>query len=252
MLPFDLWRLIHQRNFIQQPSCFFRRSLIERVGPIDENLHYVLDWDLWIRFGAYRGLYVDEFWSYNRVYGGNKTQSGQLRRWAEIRRMVRRYTNARWPPVVWLYFLEAILQLVRGGRVPDRLERWLLRVFTRGMRQDMSGRYADGGVGGRFRFSVANPNGRRHITLALSPLSRYDRSRRGAAPVTVRWRASGGGEGALTLLENAAEQQFVISPERASSFIHVTCWSDHPGVDLGGGGGLPARRIIGFLDSVHM
>lgn len=250
VLPFDLWRLIHQRNFIQQPSCFFRRSLLERVGPIDEGLHYVMDWDLWIRFAAYRGLYVDDFWSYNRVHRENKTQSGQFRRWAEIRRMVRRYTDARWPPVVWLYFLEAILQLVRGRRVPDRLERLLLRVFSQGMRKDMSGRYADGGVARRFRFSVGNTHGRRQITLTLSPLSRYDRSRQGAAPVTVRWRASGGGEGVFTLLENGAEQRFGISPKGDEAFVHVTCWSDHPGVPLGRGGGLPARRIIGFLDSV--
>ena len=32
VLSFDLWRLIHQRNFIQQPSCFFRTSLLEEVG----------------------------------------------------------------------------------------------------------------------------------------------------------------------------------------------------------------------------
>ena len=102
VLTFDLWKLIHQRNFIQQPSCFFRRSLIDRVGPIDERLHYVMDWDLWIRFAAYRGLYVDEFWSYNRVHRQNKTQSGHFRRWAEIRRMVRRYTDVRWPPVMSL------------------------------------------------------------------------------------------------------------------------------------------------------
>jgi len=252
VLTFDLWKLIHQRNFIQQPSCFFRRSLIERVGPIDESLHYVMDWDLWIRFAAYRGLYVDEFWSYNRVHGANKTQSGQFRRWAEIRRMIRRYTDSPWPPVMWLYFLEAILQRVRGGHVPDSLEQALLHVFSRGMRRDMSGRYADGGVARRFRFSLGNPAGRRQITLTLSPLSRYDRSRRGAPPVTVRCRTSAGGGGVFSLLENGAEQQFVITAKRSSPFVHVTCWTDHPGVPLGRGAGLPARRIIGFLDAAEV
>jgi GT2 family glycosyltransferase len=250
VLTFDLWKLIHQRNFIHQPSCFFRRSLIERAGSIDESLHYVMDWDLWIRFAAYRGLYVDDFWSCNRVYRNNKTQSGRLRRWAEIRRMIRRYTDARWPPVVWLYLLEAILQLIRAHQIPGRLEPVLLHLFNRGMRQDMSGRYADRGVSRRFRFSVVSPFAR-HITLTLSPLSRYDRSRCGAEPVIVRWRASGGGEGVFTLLETGAEQQVVISPNIASPFIHITCWSDHPGVAVGAGGGLPARRIVGFLDDVQ-
>lgn len=123
VLTFDLWRLIHQRNFIQQPSCFFRRSLIERVGGVDEKLHYVMDWDLWIRFAAYRGVYVDDFWSYNRVHRDNKTQSGPFRRWAGIRRMVRRYTDAPWPPVVWLYLLEAVRQRLCLRRVPGSLHR---------------------------------------------------------------------------------------------------------------------------------
>lgn len=252
VLTFDLWKLIHQRNFIQQPSCFFRRSLFERVGPVDESLHYVMDWDLWIRFAAYRGLFVDEFWSYNRVHSANKTQSGQFRRWAEIRRMVRRYTSSPWPPVTSLYLLEALLQRMRGTSVPDSVEHALAEMFTRGMRRDMSGRYADGGVARRFRFSLGNPQGRRRITLTLSPLSRYDRSRRGAAPVTLRCRTSAGGSGVFTLLENGAEQQFAITANESSPFVHVTCWTDHPGVRLGRGAALPARRIVGFLDAVEV
>ena len=249
VMTLDLWRLIHQRNFIQQPSCFFRRSLIDRVGPVDENLHYVMDWDLWIRFAAYRGLYVDDFWSYNRVHRENKTQSGHFRRWAEIRRMVRRYTDARWPPVISLYLLEAILHRLRGRRIPGVIERGLVRVFSLGMRRYMSGRYADGGVGRNFRFSVGEPRDR--VTLTLTPLSRYDHSRLGDEPVTIRWRANTGGAGVLSLRETGAPQHFAISPGRQSPFVHVTCRSDHPGVCLGAGGGLPARRIIGFLDAVE-
>jgi hypothetical protein len=252
VLTFDLWRLIHQRNFIHQPSCFFRRSLIERVGPIDESLHYVMDWELWIRFAAYPGLYVDEFWSYNRVHRENKTQSGQFRRWAEIRRMVARYTDAPCPPVAWLYLLEAILQRARGGGVPESLQQVLLRVFSRGMRHDMSGRYADGGVARRFRFSVGNPHGRERLTLTLSPLSRYDRSRHGAEPVVVRYRSSLGDGGVFTLVESGTEQRFVIAVTRRAPLMHFTCWSDHAGVPLGHGAGLPARRIIGFLDAVEV
>jgi GT2 family glycosyltransferase len=32
------------------PSSFFSRSLLDRVGGIDENLHYLMDIDLWNRF----------------------------------------------------------------------------------------------------------------------------------------------------------------------------------------------------------
>jgi glycosyltransferase involved in cell wall biosynthesis/SAM-dependent methyltransferase len=252
VLAFDLWRLIHQRNFIQQPSCFFRRSLLERVGPLDERLHYVMDWDLWIRFAAYRGLYVNDFWSYNRVYGDNKTQSGQLRRWREITTMVRRYTDVRRPPVMQLYLLEALLQLVRSGRLPARLEDPLAREFQRGMQRHMSGRYPDGSVRPRFRVSVGNPHHHPALALTLSPLSRYHRSRLGAEPVQVNWRSSGGRQGSFTLLENGAPQRFVISPDlSASPFVHLTCWSDHPGMARRRGDRWPVRRIIGFLDDVE-
>ena len=253
VLTFDLWRLIHQRNFIQQPSCFFRRSLIDRVGGVDEKLHYVMDWDLWIRFAAYRGLYVDDFWSYNRVHRGNKTQSGQLRRWREIRAMVRRYTDARWPPVVWLYLLEALIQLVRSQGFSPILEGRLLRVFWRGMQRDMSGRHIDGSVGSRFRFSLGNPDRHRDIELTMSPLSRYDRSRLGAPPVTLQWRSSAGARGTFTLIENGREQRFVMCPgESPSDFVHVTCKSDYPGTPLASGGRLPSRRIVGFLDGIKI
>jgi hypothetical protein len=70
--------------------------------------------------------------------------------------------------------------------------------------------------------------------------------------VTVRWQTSAGGAGELALLENGAEQRFVITVERPSPFVHVTCSADHAGVHLGAGAGLPARRIVGFLDDVDV
>ncbi len=38
-------------GFCQQ-STFWRRSLLESAGLLDENLHYMMDWDLWLRFFA--------------------------------------------------------------------------------------------------------------------------------------------------------------------------------------------------------
>lgn len=42
-----------QRNYsgcwISQPSCFFSRDLFTRVGALDQTLHYVMDWDLWLK-----------------------------------------------------------------------------------------------------------------------------------------------------------------------------------------------------------
>ncbi len=44
----DLARL-GQENLIAQPSCFFRDTLYRDVGGLNYDLHYTMDWDLWIR-----------------------------------------------------------------------------------------------------------------------------------------------------------------------------------------------------------
>lgn len=41
-------RLFHA-GIISQPSCFFSRAAYERAGGLNRDLHYVMDWDLWIR-----------------------------------------------------------------------------------------------------------------------------------------------------------------------------------------------------------
>lgn len=62
-------------NPISQPSCFFRRSAVERIGGLDTRLHYVMDWDLWVRL-VEAGEHlepIDEIWS--AVFWGPKTKT---------------------------------------------------------------------------------------------------------------------------------------------------------------------------------
>jgi glycosyltransferase involved in cell wall biosynthesis len=37
-------------NYIPQPACFFRKSLLVRNPPLDEALHYSMDFELWVYF----------------------------------------------------------------------------------------------------------------------------------------------------------------------------------------------------------
>jgi len=48
---FDVNRLISEDNIIMQPSTFFKRSVFEEVGGLDESLEFAMDYDLWIRIG---------------------------------------------------------------------------------------------------------------------------------------------------------------------------------------------------------
>jgi len=50
--PFDLVTILF-RNGIKQPTVFMRRKVVEKLGGVDEQLHYVMDRDLWLRAGLF-------------------------------------------------------------------------------------------------------------------------------------------------------------------------------------------------------
>lgn len=83
---------------IHQPSCFWRRSLHERVGGPDESLHFGMDWDLWLRFARAGAWFAttDEALSVYRVTGSNKTSVGGERRNREMYDILRQYNRGEW------------------------------------------------------------------------------------------------------------------------------------------------------------
>ncbi len=40
------------KNVIAQPSVFFRKEVLDKVGYLDTTLHYAMDLDLWVRIGS--------------------------------------------------------------------------------------------------------------------------------------------------------------------------------------------------------
>ena len=44
-----LYETLLYHDYLGQPAVFFRRTLLEKVGPVDESLHYCMDWDLFLR-----------------------------------------------------------------------------------------------------------------------------------------------------------------------------------------------------------
>lgn len=96
-------RLVTQRDLavmnvndpIHQPSCFWRRDLHDRVGGLDESLHYGMDWDLWLRFaqaGARFGT-TDQVLSRYHMTGTNKTSVGGDERNRELYELTCRYNK---------------------------------------------------------------------------------------------------------------------------------------------------------------
>ena len=75
--PFDYKRLA-TFNFICQPSTFFKKDVLDEVGGVDTNLHYVMDYELWIRMAQkFQFGYLEEFLSTYRLHQESKTVSSR-------------------------------------------------------------------------------------------------------------------------------------------------------------------------------
>jgi glycosyltransferase involved in cell wall biosynthesis len=70
------YRMMAAFNYVCQPSVFFRREALEKTGVLDQDLKFVMDYDLWIRMAAqYNFTYLPEFLSSYRLHKESKTIS---------------------------------------------------------------------------------------------------------------------------------------------------------------------------------
>lgn len=90
--PFSVRRLA-TRCIISQPATLVRRTAWQAVNGLDENLHMVMDYDLWWRLHSYGGAlrYVEEFVAVNREHELTKTSSQRQRHYREAIATVRKH-----------------------------------------------------------------------------------------------------------------------------------------------------------------
>ena len=79
-----------------QPGIFFRRKVLNEVGPLDERLRYVMDFDLWLRMAErYPFNYLDVILGNCRMHSESKTMT-QIRYFhLERYQVTQRYTATR-------------------------------------------------------------------------------------------------------------------------------------------------------------
>ncbi len=83
-------KLLLNTCILSQPSVFFRRSIYDKVGGIRDDLHYCLDYNLWLKFyqaGA-NFLYIKKPLSATRIYDATKSATGGEKFVEEIRSML--------------------------------------------------------------------------------------------------------------------------------------------------------------------
>ena len=91
----DVSDLLLRSNTLSQPSCFARRAAVESVGGLDESLHYVMDWDLWIRLhqGGARFKRIEETLSSVHMGANTKTDAISIQRLSEVCKLVNRHAG---------------------------------------------------------------------------------------------------------------------------------------------------------------
>jgi glycosyltransferase involved in cell wall biosynthesis len=114
---FDKKAFTHGLNYILQPSTFINRNALEQVGYINENLHYGMDSDLWMRLsnlGAPQA--IQAVISASREYADTKTSSGSFKRVEELRQIAMTHSGLAMTPGVLCYFCDTLNRYVTQNR----------------------------------------------------------------------------------------------------------------------------------------
>lgn len=106
-----------RENFIPQPAVFWRREFGERIGTLDESLHYTMDYDLWLRMSAIQPPYVlrrplAKF----RLHAASKSGQFDRRQFDEQYEVACRYANDRWTRFSHRAHVEKIVLAYRAMR----------------------------------------------------------------------------------------------------------------------------------------
>ena len=89
--PFSPTRLAEE-CFISQPAAFVRREVFRVIGPLDPDLQYCMDYDLWIRIAKrFELFYLEEFLAGSREHAETKTLRDRDRVYREILEVTTRH-----------------------------------------------------------------------------------------------------------------------------------------------------------------
>jgi hypothetical protein len=102
------WR----RNWIAQPSVFFRRSAWQQVGPLDTSLHWAMDFDLWLELLDVGPIATtDRVLAAFRQHPEGKCSAGLQQMREETRRVVTRHATVEELAELYGDMYEEVLRL---------------------------------------------------------------------------------------------------------------------------------------------
>jgi glycosyltransferase involved in cell wall biosynthesis len=87
---------------MHQPSIFWRREVFETVGPLDESLHLIMDFDYWAKIAeAYAFTNVNAVLSCRNQHPQAKTSDNCAGYFADLYKHRARYWGSRWSFGYW-------------------------------------------------------------------------------------------------------------------------------------------------------
>ncbi len=139
-IPFDYHILLYGLDYIAQPTVFFRRHVFDQVGYLDENLHYGLDWEYWLRLAnhGYQFAHLSHYLAATRWHPTAKTLVAPPQLYAEHQAIRQKYwrgyqfQNPRWQGwyAAWLNKAyrakRQAIKLLRRGHIDLFPADWLM------------------------------------------------------------------------------------------------------------------------------
>ncbi len=110
-------------NVIFGPTTFWRRSVYEKLGPIDESLHYTMDTEYWARLSmnGYKQVRVNHYcWAF-RMHPQSKTaEYGEHKLTSDVKSIIdaeHEYIKEKtgYAPTKLLYYILLFLRLIDGS-----------------------------------------------------------------------------------------------------------------------------------------
>jgi glycosyltransferase involved in cell wall biosynthesis len=104
--------------YIPQQSSFFRANIWQRVGPLDPDFYFAVDYDLWVRIAKENEIiYVPRLWASFRLHGTAKSIADDIRCWPEMLKVHHREGGTIFSFIYLRYYMRKLLgPLIRWRR----------------------------------------------------------------------------------------------------------------------------------------
>lgn len=129
-ISFDYNILLYGLDYISQPTAFFRRRIFDKIGYLDESLHFGLDWEYWLRIASHGGKFahIPHYLAATRWHSQAKTLDAPPQMYAEHQAIRDRYWDKlRFQSPRW----QRLYQTWLNKRY--RLKRQVLKIVLRGI-----------------------------------------------------------------------------------------------------------------------